>query len=183
MGYYIVKNGEYLTKKMKFSADKSHGIFFDTKEDAEIFIGFYNNINDSNITLKKDIPDVDYNSIDISDICNGETDDILGEIEILSKKLICCSSYLSNNLSLLDQKIGDLYHFIEFNDLNAVNGYKIYKKLQETLKERRLVKDKLFDIENLTTLINYSKVKDVKKKIQLNKNKEYKPRVLFELFK
>ena len=183
MGYYIVKNGEYLTKKMKFSTDKSHGMVFDTKEDAEIFIDLYNNINDSNITLKKDIPDVDYNNIDISDICNGETDDILGEIEILSKKLICCSSYLSNNLSLLDQKIGDLYHFIEFNDLNAVNGYKIYKRLQETLRQRRCVKDKLFDIDNLITLINYSKVKDVRKKVQLNKNKEYKPRVLFELFK
>ena len=84
---------------------------------------------------------------------------------------------------MLDQKIGDLYHFIEFNDLNAVNGYKIYKRLQETLRQRRCVKDKLFDIDNLITLINYSKVKDVRKKVQLNKNKEYKPRVLFELFK
>ena len=182
MGYYIVKNGEYLTKNLKFSSTKEHGLLFDTKEDAEIFINFYNSTKEPNVTFKKDISDIDFNNIDISDICDRETKDILNEIDVISKKLILYSSCLSDDLSMLDQKINDIYHFIEFSNLNAVDGYKIYKKLQETLKQRRYTKNKLSDINNLISLINYSKIKDIKEQIELNENKKYNPRILTELF-
>lgn len=43
----------------------------------------------------------------------------------------------------LDRQLCDIEHFIESEDLNARDGYKIYKKLQKVRRERRLVKQRL----------------------------------------
>lgn len=51
--------------------------------------------------------------------------------------------YKANNdrLNKLQGEITDLTHLIELVDLNAVEGFKIYKQLQKVLQERRKLKD------------------------------------------
>ncbi|MDM8100957.1 hypothetical protein [Oceanobacillus oncorhynchi] len=51
--------------------------------------------------------------------------------------------YKANNerLSKLQGEITDLTHLIELVDLNAVEGFKVYKQLQGVLQERRKLKD------------------------------------------
>lgn len=47
----------------------------------------------------------------------------------------------SNRLSDVDKEINDIYHYIEFSNLDAYRGWKAYKLLKEKLKERREIKD------------------------------------------
>ena len=49
-------------------------------------------------------------------------------------------SNLCKELSIVDLKISDIQHYIENKRLNGVEGYKAYKLLQDTLKERRAIK-------------------------------------------
>ena len=44
----------------------------------------------------------------------------------------------NQQLSRADKKRTDMEHFIEFNDLNAAEGYKTYKILQKILQKRRI---------------------------------------------
>lgn len=73
-------------------------------------------------------------------------------IEADSKKYIetlvqLLSDYDSQNSSLnkklrdVDQSILDQYHDIELTDYDVVRGYRAYKKLQTTLRNRRDIKD------------------------------------------
>lgn len=52
---------------------------------------------------------------------------------------------LSDELSKYDRQRSDVEHYIEFNagKLNACDGYKAYKLLQDVLVQRRKVKDEL----------------------------------------
>lgn len=92
-------------------------------------------------------------------------------------------SDLIDQLSTVDKELQDCLHYIEFNTLNASQGYKAYKMVRERRLKRRAIKNEL-DI--LTTFLskNYGKtaaseVQDVVEKIN---QRLYKPRVLTELF-
>ena len=60
-------------------------------------------------------------------------------------KLNCRHFELSEELSKYDRQRTDVEHYIEFNagKLNACDGYKAYKMLQDVLIQRRKVKDEL----------------------------------------
>lgn len=60
-------------------------------------------------------------------------------------KLNCRHTALVEQLSKYDRQKSDVEHYIEFNSgkLNACDGYKAYKLLQDVLVERRKVKDEL----------------------------------------
>ena len=113
-----------------------------------------------------------------------ETDlkSLLSQLEKDTKEIQAYKDSLISSLSKSDQKITDIYHYIEFYPLNACQGYKMSKLLQDTLKERREIKDEL-DIlgkvygYNIKTISN-GKLKTIPKESQ----KKYKPRVLKELF-
>lgn len=47
---------------------------------------------------------------------------------------------LNHELSVADQNV---CHYIEFHPLNACQGYKMAKLLQDTLKERREIKNEI----------------------------------------
>lgn len=47
----------------------------------------------------------------------------------------------SSRLSEVDKEISDIYHYIEFSNLDAYRGWKAYKLLKDKLKERREIKD------------------------------------------
>lgn len=48
----------------------------------------------------------------------------------------------------------DMYHYIEFNDLNASDGFKAYKKFQEILRNRRRIKDSIEYINSIDSEMN-----------------------------
>lgn len=50
---------------------------------------------------------------------------------------------LLKDLSVADRKIADINHYIEFSQLGVVEGYKAYRLLRNTLKERREIKMEL----------------------------------------
>ena len=98
---------------------------------------------------------------------------------------------LSEEQSILDQKVLDIQHYIESRNLNAVEGYKAYKLLQETLKERRMVKNKMAEIEPLyqnliVTNKMENKARELKRKVaetqRKNNSKVYNVKVMKDVF-
>ena len=53
------------------------------------------------------------------------------------------SGQLSIDLSQVDKELEDMKHYIEFSCLNAADGYKAFKKMQDLLLKRRTIKDKM----------------------------------------
>ena len=107
---------------------------------------------------------------------------IFSSLEKNAKDLKQYKDKLIHDLSIADQKITDINHYIEFNKLNACQGYKMSKLLQDTLQERREIKDKLEILRDVSGFnlksINNGKLTT----IQQRKQKKYTPRVLKELF-
>lgn len=113
-----------------------------------------------------------------------ETDlkSLLSQLEKDTKEIQAYKDNLISSLSKSEQKITDIYHYIEFHPLNACQGYKMSKLLQDTLKERREIKDELDILEEVNGF-NLKSIKNGKlTTIQNRKQKKYKPRVLKELF-
>lgn len=88
-----------------------------------------------------------------------------------------------NELSKVDLEVSDIYHYIEFNDLDVQRGFKIYKKLQDTLRRRREIKNKIEVAKNLRKFgINKKNLKNACEYLATEHDKQYTPRVLNELF-
>ena len=119
-----------------------------------------------------------------SDTCNDENtcsnpelrDEVVNTVfaDIANRKVT-----LNNKLSEVDRKICDVLHYIEFNKLNACDGYKTYKMIREYRLERRAIKD---EIEMLDDVYN-NITKLIEESINRLSNRKYKPRELPELFK
>lgn len=90
---------------------------------------------------------------------------------------------LAQKLSHVDQEISDIEHYIEFNKLNAADGYKAFKMLQDKRIERRAIKDDFLKFKILSEA-NVSDIFDgtLEEKLRELDNRTYTPRVLKELF-
>lgn len=91
---------------------------------------------------------------------------------------------LSQELSNIEAEIVDIEHYIEFTSLNARDGYKIYRKLRDLLRERRYIKDE----QKVVNAINSNcaateQIKNIVAVLDAKDNRNYKPRVLVDLFK
>ncbi len=99
---------------------------------------------------------------------------------------------LNNRLSIADQKRTDIEHFIENNNLNAAQGYNIYKLLKEVLEERRKIKNQINELRiiyNFTINIQKKRkslIQSVEDKHNFHssetESKKYKVRILTDLF-
>ena len=96
-------------------------------------------------------------------------------------------SNLCKELSIVDLKISD----IENKRLNGVEGYKAYKLLQDTLKERRTIKNKIAEIDPLyqnliITNKMENKARELKRKVtetqRKNNSKVYNVKVMKDIF-
>lgn len=90
-----------------------------------------------------------------------------------------------------DQKISDIHHFIEISDnLNAADGYNMYKMLRNVLRERREIKDQLAEMRPVMESINperilkseKSVVNNIRKQHSNRENRTYRTRVMKEVF-
>lgn len=50
---------------------------------------------------------------------------------------------LAVEMSQVDKEVEDMKHYIEFSCLNAADGYKAFKRMQDLLLKRRAIKDKM----------------------------------------
>lgn len=95
------------------------------------------------------------------------------------KKMLSYKSFLETTISDKEKEVQDILHFVEFYDLGTVNGYRIYKLLQEIRIERRNAKNEL---ERVNRFLK-ADIGDMDSIIKDKEKKSYTPRVLMDLFK
>lgn len=95
------------------------------------------------------------------------------------KKMLSYKSFLETTISEKERVVQDILHFVEFYDLDIVNGYRIYKLLQEIRIERRNAKNEL---ERVNRFLK-ADIGDMDSIIKDKEKKSYTPRVLMDLFK
>lgn len=78
----------------------------------------------------------------------------------------------STSLSDIDKEINDIYHYIEFSNLDAYRGWKAYKMLKDKLNERRRIKNNLSSATRLSQTIKAKRLKINNE----HKTKKYTPR-------
>lgn len=90
---------------------------------------------------------------------------------------------LSYELSMVDAEIEDILHAAEFYSLNACEGYKLYKMLRDARIRRRKLKDYIEIVGYIEGATGKELAEGRGSKSILGKmSREYKPRVLNELF-
>ena len=87
--------------------------------------------------------------------------------------------YLEDQLAKCNAETQDVLHYIEFNKLNAFQGFKIYKLLKEIRIDRRVIKDELAQVEAILSQLN---IQQLINKLPPLDNRKYVPRELPELF-
>lgn len=103
--------------------------------------------------------------------------DITHTVELVSKR----KDYLVNELTLVDLELSDIEHAAEFYELNASQGYRLYKMLHDARVRRRKIKDEL---SLCTTFLSCSikSVDNVRRQAEGFESRAYTPRVNKELF-
>ena len=99
-------------------------------------------------------------------------------------KLNCRHQTLVEQESKYDRQKTDIEHYIEFNagKLNACDGYKAYKLLQDVLLERRKVKDEISMINVVRDRMAAEDIANIEGKVKELEARTYEPRELAYLF-
>jgi hypothetical protein len=109
--------------------------------------------------------------------------DEVTKLETFAKDLKERKLYLESQLGKINMEIVDIEHAAEFYNLNAAQGYKIYKMLHNARKTRRELKNELETIQYiLKSDMNKAFNSDISRHIQTLDTRQYTPRVLTELF-
>lgn len=94
------------------------------------------------------------------------------------------NSYCKKKLNEMEhRKIIDIRHFVEFTDLNAVQGFKMYKFEQSQLRKRRKLKDIIaITDEMMKSLFKSGNAQPSLDVIESQKQRSYNPRIFDALF-
>jgi len=99
------------------------------------------------------------------------------------RDLIMTEKKLPTEMSEVDLKMTDILHYIEFTDLDVRRGYKIYKMLQEVLRDRRKIKNRQSLYDSMKAHgISLKNIESVIHKIDEINHRDYTPRIMNELF-
>lgn len=99
------------------------------------------------------------------------------------ERLVQRKKDLAEELRQVSAELCDLEHYIEFNSLNAVKGYRIYRQLRECLIRRRKIKDELMCITIFLKAEPHNIMNgNLVRQFSGLRTREYSPRVLQELF-
>lgn len=128
----------------------------------------------STIEVKADLSDVEV-EIDV--------DFIMESLEMDFDLLVKRKKFLELERLEIEREITDVYHCMEFYNLDAAKGFKIYKMMQERLIRRRQNKDETLKIDYiLSGGISGLTSKNTRKKFESLETRQYQPRALKELF-
>lgn len=90
---------------------------------------------------------------------------------------------LIEQLSKVDRELSDIAHYIEFNNLNAAQGYKAYKMEHERRIIRRSIKNEIQVLEIiLGKKISETVTDEINNAVAGMDQRSYEPRELNELF-
>lgn len=113
---------------------------------------------------------------------NSYIEDLIG----FSSQLKQYRVNLNYMLSEVDKEICDIMHYIEFNNLDAAKGYKVYKMIKDCRMRRRKIKDEHEKVNAaIQVLANdelIEKMRTALKQMRGLEQRLYTPRVLSELF-
>lgn len=100
------------------------------------------------------------------------------DMKIINGNIQC----LKEKLSKIELLSIDIEHFIEFNSLNASDGYKIYKILHELRVQRRKIKDQIYDMERIriTTISDIPSIQQIEDKPRVYEYRNSISKPLFE---
>ncbi len=115
----------------------------------------------------------------------GSSKYIISVLSDAAAKLNCRHAELVEEESKYDRQRTDIEHYIEFNagKLNACDGYKAYKMLQEVLLSRRKIKDELQMINVVRSRMSLPEdLANIETKIQELESRTYEPREFKYLF-
>lgn len=155
--------------KLKF---KQMNTIYNRLADSLLKDGDWNIV--STIEVKHDLSDA---TVDI------DVDEIMDSLEMDFDLLVKRKKYLELELLEIEREITDIYHAMEFYNLDAAKGYKIYKLMQERLVRRRKNKNDIMKINYiLTGGIKGLTGKQTRKHFEEMENRHYEPRALKELF-
>lgn len=136
-------------------------------------------INDDYTIMTDTIPDKFdpnyFNNADISDICRN--------YQKLLQQRVLSKDYFSKLHSDMDNRLQDLMHAAEFFNLNASDGYTLYKQIHEARCTRRYAKDMLTKIEIISTssLVDWLSG-TIMKRFEGLESREYSPRTNIDIF-
>ena len=109
--------------------------------------------------------------------------DKMKEISEFTKQIEERKLYLIEMIHTVDLEIVDIEHAAEFYNLNASQGYKLYKLLHDSRIKRRELKDELEKINlSLGTSIRSSNMENLERSIIGLEHRQYTPRINKELF-
>ena len=109
--------------------------------------------------------------------------DKVKEISEFTKQIEERRLYLIEMIHTVDLEIVDIEHAAEFYNLNASQGYKLYKLLHDARNRRREYKDELEKINlSLGTSIRSTNMENLERSILGLDNRRYTPRINKELF-
>lgn len=139
-----------------------------TSADGEVLVSNHGFSKEDADTYLQQLPN------DISDLCG-----IASNVNMLL-------NYYGKVLKQTDLETIDLLHKVEICNLGVVDGYKLYKQMQEVRKRRRVAKDSYEQINLLVESGLVSSLESLQKKSQEFATnlvrRKYKPRVLDGLF-
>lgn len=112
--------------------------------------------------------------------------DLIGQMYETGRIMRVLLSYYSDQVRVADKAQEDMLHKIEFSNVNVVDGFKLYKALQEIRQRRRQCKDicdMLGTIHRSGTVSSLMNLQDEMTKHQEHmETRTYTPRILEELF-
>jgi hypothetical protein len=174
------------------TTDKGKAAIFGTRPAADIV--FNNNlsklIKSKGVEVKAvklqiagaDVPKKESAPVPSTPLEFGSSKYIISVLSEAASKLNCRHLELVEEMSKYDRQKSDVEHYIEFNagKLNACDGFKAYKLLQDILVERRKVKDELQIIQSVKNTMSLSD--DIDEKVRELESRTYEPREFAHLF-
>lgn len=195
-GFYIIKNskGQYytllengkpdLTNTLQTAykwrrKDRAENYLSNIPQNSDYKVQFIDDehkrvnkqlIDDIDINLQTDIhySDLEQWIISLSEITDGFTQ--------INEALI----QATNDKKRIEKAICDLMHYVEFGNFNAYQGFRLFRILQNLLRQRRSYKDIIFVLRNISEKSNDTDY-IYWCAIQL-KCRNYKPKILKNMF-
>lgn len=126
--------------------------------------------------------DIDFDEY-LDENCLDDIKTSVLNIQTLLRKVFRMREHAQAELARADAALLDIEHAAEFYALNAAQGYRLYRMLHETRVERRKRKDQIA-ICNIIIDSGFEGLMDgtTLKRIAGMDRREYKPRILEELF-
>lgn len=201
---YVVTNGEYyiaqVSTGLKPVKTTNDAIQFDNINKANNFMSCmpktFKNLgyHTEEIVIRKTeipkVPEISHKKIlapDNNAINNSEIQEIKNKVSDFEKFLETLKTQkqeCSHKLEICDKKLLDIMHKAEFYNLNAADGYEIYRQLRDVRRERRAAKDKIIAIDAVFEENKFDGILNQKtiNRIAGLENRKYAVRELDEIF-